>query len=729
MKKATTIAMATALATCLAAGPAWSITAGPDYFGYTLVDSGEASLDFSWVDMTGLTQWTGVTDDLQSSAIALPFDFPYYGVDYSAVYLYTNGMIRFSPMTYEFFYGNQCPLPSPGTTDGMIAFFHRDWHPADAAWCTGHGCQIYYGEGGIAPNRWFGMAIIDAPQCCSSVAGEVADYVTVQVQLFENGEILVQVQEAGTSAGGESTIGIEDPDALSGLNYPGCLTEGSVADNLAILFSPPTGGTPVLPPNGLGWDEPGNTVTHSFKIYNLEPTDVSFTLATTGSPAWTTTPSVASLPVPAGTSATFTVDVAIPSTAVGGDTDEAIVTLTPAAGTAVSVNLLTLAQPAGDHWQALSDMPQVVEQPAVASVGTDLVVLGGMWHDALSATDYIMNDVQVLHTDMMVWDHYDYTMTDQAMPSPLALHAACGMNGLVYVTGGQTGNATTPQNSHVYILDPDTMTWTTGSADMPEPRMAHSMVCDAANNTFYVIGGFGAFDVGGSAYPEEEIWSYDADTSTWVTALTASPGTRVRHASQMIDATTILVASGAFDGIMSRRSDLYDITGDLWTRTGDTIFMRWNTAAGVLPTGHMCLSGGASDLAEAGEDTFECYYDGFWIPMIPTLTENKLNVAGTTLDDHLYVVGGLTVDTVAGTTEQVPTVERYPSAPIPDVTIDLPEDTAADVEEDTTADVPADTTPADVIVDMPMDTSTDTETDTGTGDGDKDSGCGCSIVR
>lgn len=730
MKKATLMTGAAALALCLASGPAWSITFGPDYFGYTGIDSGEATLDYSWVDMSGLTEWTGFADDSQSAAIALPFDFPFYGAEYSAVYVYTNGMIRFSPMTYEFFYGNQCPLPSPGDTDGMVGFYHRDWNPADAAWCSGHDCQIFYGTGGTAPDRWFGMVIVDAPQCCSAEAGAVADYVTAQVQLFENGEILVQVQEAGTSAGGDATIGIEAPGAVSGLNYPGCVTEDSVTDELAVLFTPPTGGTPVLPPSGLGWDMPGNTVTHDFTIFNLESTAIDFTLATGGTESWTSTPSDSTLNVPAGTSATFSVDVEIPGTAVGGDIDEATLTLT-SSGDPVTVDLLTLAQPAGDAWQDLSDMPQVVEMPAVTALDTDLFVLGGLWYDDLSASNYVMNDVQILMTDLMVWDHYTYEEPDQSMPSALTDHAACAMNGMVYVSGGQTGDAATPQNVHVYGLDPSTMTWTTVT-DLPEARMAHAMVCDETSNTFYIIGGFGAFDGEGTAYPEEEIWAYDVDGSAWDETLTSMPGTRVRHRAEMIDANTILVASGAFDSFMSKRSDLYDISTDTWTQTGDTIFMRWNTASGVLPDGHMCLSGGNSDVADAGEDTFECYYDGYWIPMPPTLTEPKLNVAGTTLDDHLYVVGGLEVDTVGGTTTQLSTIERYPTAPIPDVTIDVVEDTVEDVEDDVVADVPEDTDPGDVVVDMPVDSSTDapedTTLDTGDDDGGGDSGCGCAIV-
>ncbi len=112
---------------CLNAGRAGATTAGPDAFGYTLADDAETGVTYAWVDMSGGTDITSsMSDDDQSAAISLGFDFQFYGTTYTSVYILSNGALVFVPLTsseYSPFYGTQCPLPKDDEVDGMVAFY------------------------------------------------------------------------------------------------------------------------------------------------------------------------------------------------------------------------------------------------------------------------------------------------------------------------------------------------------------------------------------------------------------------------------------------------------------------------------------------------------------------------------------------------------------------------------------------------------------------------------
>ena len=453
--------------------------------------------------------------------------------------------------------------------------------------------------------------------------------------------------------------------------------------------------------------------------------------------AWTTTPSLATLPVTAHTNNTFSVDVVIPATAVGGQSDEATITLTPGTGPAMTATTITLVQDAPDNWQIFAYMPRTVDNAAVASEGDVLYVIGGTEYDSLASTRTYTDYFQSLDTTTMAWND-SVSGTLPPLPGPRYMGVrACGMNGHVYVTGGQT-DSTDPleaQADDLFIFDVAANTWSSGAL-MPAARGEHMMVCDAANNTLYVIGGWGPFDATGSASGTDTTWAYDADANTWDETLAPFPGERVRASAQMISATEILVAAGALDGFFVKRTDIYDIGTDTWEQTGDLVWERFYNASGILPTNRMCVYGGTGfgALPALVDDSYECYSGGFWIPQLATMTQAKTFLAGTSVGDQLYAVGGVTdTDSLATPSTYVQTnrIERYPTTDIPDVVVDVPEDTAADTVEDTESDVPTDVV-VDTATDTPADTSTDaptdTATDTGTG-GDGDEGCGCSIVH
>ncbi len=746
MRRATLLTGATALALLIAAGPAWSLTFGPDAFGYTGADDGETGVTYTWVDMvSGGTEATFIPgggppasiDDSQTAAIDLGFTFTYYGSDYTSVYIQSNGTVTFAPLLATEaapFHGTQCPLPQEDEVDGMIAFYQRDFDPASTA--CGSGCTIYYDSGGTSPNMWWGVTFTGVPIFISPTdpSPPDPDPVTVQLILYEDNTIKVQVQEAGLTVGEDCMIGVEAPDGVAGLNMPGCLTTDYTRDNQAVVFTPPTGGTPVVPLERVGWDRPGDTVTHNFTAFNLESTDVVFDITASGG-SWTTTPSVSSLTVTAGSSASFTVNVTIDSAAAGGASDVSTITLTPSSGGVgvKTVDVITLVQDDPDSWQRFSFMPITVDQPASAVVGDDIWLFSGYTYDALSVTRIIQNTIQVLHTDTRSWNHSDTALGGTLTPLDWGggNANACAVGGLVYVTGGLTGDTDAPVSAATRIYDPATDTWSAG-ADMPEPRQSHAQVCSA--DRVFVIGGYGDYDeTTGFAYPQDNLWVYNPSSDSWDSTVAQHPGPRARHNAELIDANTILVAGGYFDGFLSKTTHTYSISGDAWTETtGKLPWERLYAGSGVLPTGRMCLVGGSSFAdwpTTLLEDTYDCYSDGYWIPQIANMNPPaRTYVVAETVNDTIYALGGVETDTLGWPPtqyDQTGLIDRYPSSSMPDAPIDATPDVPTD-GDDVPGDIPSIDVPTDTTGDTEDDVSIDVPTDGGGGDGD--GGCGCSIV-
>jgi hypothetical protein len=345
----------------------------------------------------------------------------------------------------------------------------------------------------------------------------------------------------------------------------------------------------------------------------------------------------------------------------------------------------------------------------------------------------IMNTIQIFHSDTGTWEHSDTDTGGTLTPLTWGAGdaAACAMNGLVYVSGGLTGDSTAPTSAEMRIYDPTSDSWSSG-APLPEDRFDHVMVCDAAHNKLYVVTGYMPYDTEGTSYPSDTFWAYDATADTWDTSLAQHPAERGRHNADMIDADTILVAGGYFDGYLSKITHTYDISTNTWAETAGRLpWERLYSGSGVLPGGRMCLFGGSSFAdwpATLLEDTFDCYSDGYWIPQVATMFEARTYVAGATLGDHIYAIGGVDTDTLGWpptTYDQTALIERYPSGVLPDPGPDTSTDTVMDTSDDTPGDIPV----IDVPTDSTSDTSTDVSVDVPTDNGGGDKGCGCSIVR
>ncbi len=467
MKKITGIAIVASLGFILFSKNLVAATGGPDDFGYSYADNEEATVTYEWIDISGMSpESLTLEDDGESTAIAIGFPFTFYGITYENLYIHANGFVKFDAEVFEYFMGDQCPLPSKDDVNGMIAFFLRDFNPAD-------GGTVRYAQDLSSDPARFIVEFDNVPRCCAGdyPTGLGPDPVSVQLVLYSNNEIQVNVLDPGPTQGGDTTIGLEAPDAIAGLNYRGCLITQSVVSETAVRFYPPTSGTPVVPKKIKMWGRPGDTLTYNFRVFNLESGQVNLTISETTS-TWSPTLSANTLTLDPGTWSPLTVEVTIPATASEGAHDVATVTFTPGVGTPITVTGISLVQYAWteDKWQILPDVPMALEMPAAASLGTRIYVIGGTRQDTESP-DIFYTETAVHRYDVTtnIWE----SSTDGViapLPDGRSGHGACGMDGKIYVLGGYSRSGNTLNIAwDLFIYDEATNTWENGPV-MPSAR-------------------------------------------------------------------------------------------------------------------------------------------------------------------------------------------------------------------------------------------------------------------
>ena len=116
-------------------------TGGPDSFGYRWKDSDEpGGPSYVWDDIsatgTRLSTISGCDDC--SQGVALSFDFPLYGVDFSTIYVSSNGYVTLGSGSSQ--YSNYA-LPSTSMPPNLVAGFFDDLYP-------GSGGNVYFQDFG-----------------------------------------------------------------------------------------------------------------------------------------------------------------------------------------------------------------------------------------------------------------------------------------------------------------------------------------------------------------------------------------------------------------------------------------------------------------------------------------------------------------------------------------------------------------------------------------------------
>ncbi len=96
---------------------------GPDGGGYYWYDQDHGGIVFSWTDISGSGTDLGLGDDDYSSAQALGFDFNFYGVTYTDIYVGSNGTVYFEDNYLGYGYTN---IPATNSY-GVFAFIAPWW--------------------------------------------------------------------------------------------------------------------------------------------------------------------------------------------------------------------------------------------------------------------------------------------------------------------------------------------------------------------------------------------------------------------------------------------------------------------------------------------------------------------------------------------------------------------------------------------------------------------------
>ncbi|MFH1419829.1 MAG: PPC domain-containing protein, partial [Planctomycetota bacterium] len=211
------------------------LTAGPDDFGYTSIDSTEpGGPAYSFGDISavgGLVTFTPNYNDGGSAPKPIGFAFPFYDMEHTQVVMSTNGYLTFDLGGDLTDPDNKCPLPNVDLPDRAIYVLWDDLilTPNGAAYYAPYSpCPAT--EGGTGD-----CVIFQWENARRSATPEEFDF---EVILYDNGNILMNFDSGNPDHGSSSTTGIERACAGGGFAHA-CNTPGSIPDNYSVLFTYP----------------------------------------------------------------------------------------------------------------------------------------------------------------------------------------------------------------------------------------------------------------------------------------------------------------------------------------------------------------------------------------------------------------------------------------------------------------------------------------------------------
>ncbi len=157
------------------------------------------SQTYSAVATGGTAVLAGADDDY--ATVTIPFNFNFYGVNYTSVNICSNGFINFGTPATDY---SSVSLPSSSAPEGIIALF---WH--DLNLTSGN---IKYTSNGTAPNRKFIVSFNNVPDYSGYGTN------TGQIVLYETSNNIDILIASCSEAGGDPvTVGVQNLDGSIGI--------------------------------------------------------------------------------------------------------------------------------------------------------------------------------------------------------------------------------------------------------------------------------------------------------------------------------------------------------------------------------------------------------------------------------------------------------------------------------------------------------------------------------
>lgn len=249
------------------------------------------------------------------------------------------------------------------------------------------------------------------------------------------------------------------------------------------------------------------------------------------------------------------------------------------------------------EWVEVAPLPMMVNAPAAAVIGGQIVVSGG-WDDAGSTTGATF----VYDAGADAWT--------QVADNPSAVSAAgqAVLDGRFYTVGGCTTDQCAPSSSMVTAYDPASDSWEQ-LADYPEGIAFTS--CGGVEGQLYCSGGINPDTESSSA----ATYAYDPASDTW-SPVADAPSDHWAAAYAAANAQ-LVVSGGVQQGDLSNETFAYDPATDAWVDlpNANVPAYRGAGACGFVKVGGSD-GGGGLDVVELLPGFEECSDDGVDVPWL-----------------------------------------------------------------------------------------------------------------
>lgn len=198
---------------------------GPDGFGYGFIDNEETGgPTYEWEDIstTGTIQ-TGSGGSHTTTLVSMGMTFPFYGTNYTQVYISTNGYVSFTSSNDGYSYQS---MPNASTPNAVIAVYWAHIH-------MNSGGTVRY-QTVASPTTHFVVQWTNADNY--DIGG--TQTLTFQVKLYPTGQIIMNYQTMTGTSGATASCGIENAAGNVGLAYQvnGSPSANSLYGNLCISW-------------------------------------------------------------------------------------------------------------------------------------------------------------------------------------------------------------------------------------------------------------------------------------------------------------------------------------------------------------------------------------------------------------------------------------------------------------------------------------------------------------